>query len=227
MKLGVAIASLLATPVVVASASAPTAQTQSDVQPTQKNTQHIKKTTKKHSPSTKIIVVKSGDTLTKIAKKHKTTPTRIYSANPTMSNPDLIHPSDKVRVPSKHKKLKPRSMPAATSKAAEPIYHQPPASTAPPVQRTVEPPVPKHTSSVGSSVWDSLAQCESGGNWAINTGNGYYGGLQFTLATWRAVGGSGYPHQASREEQINRAKILQASSGWGQWPACAAKLGLL
>ena len=54
----------------------------------------------------------------------------------------------------------------------------------------------------GSSVWDRLAQCESGGNWAINTGNGYYGGLQFTLGTWQAYGGSGLPSNASRETQI-------------------------
>ena len=61
----------------------------------------------------------------------------------------------------------------------------------------------------GSTVWDSLAQCESGGNWAINTGNGYYGGLQFNLGTWRAYGGTGYPHQASRETQIAVATRLR------------------
>jgi hypothetical protein len=78
----------------------------------------------------------------------------------------------------------------------------------------------------GGSVWDSLAACESGGNWAINTGNGFYGGLQFTLSSWQAVGGSGYPNQASREEQIMRGQMLQARGGWGNWPACSAKLGL-
>jgi resuscitation-promoting factor RpfB len=76
------------------------------------------------------------------------------------------------------------------------------------------------------SVWDRLAQCESGGNWSINTGNGYYGGLQFSLSTWRAYGGSGYPHQNSRAEQIAIAQKLQAAAGWGQWPACSRKLGL-
>ena len=76
------------------------------------------------------------------------------------------------------------------------------------------------------SVWDRLAQCESGGNWSINTGNGYYGGLQFSLSTWRAYGGSGYPHQNSRAQQIAIAQKLQAAAGWGQWPACSAKLGL-
>lgn len=79
----------------------------------------------------------------------------------------------------------------------------------------------------GSSVWDSLAQCESGGNWAINTGNGYYGGLQFNLQTWRAYGGSGYPHENSRAEQIAVAERLRdARGGYGAWPHCSSQLGL-
>ena len=82
------------------------------------------------------------------------------------------------------------------------------------------------SSTPSGSVWDRLAQCESGGNWSINTGNGYYGGLQFSLSTWRAYGGSGMPHEASREEQIAIAKKLQADAGWGSWPACSSKLGL-
>ena len=82
------------------------------------------------------------------------------------------------------------------------------------------------SSTPSGSVWDKLAQCESGGNWSINTGNGYYGGLQFSLSTWRAYGGSGMPHQASREQQIAIAKKLQADAGWGAWPACSSKLGL-
>ncbi|MFP5255126.1 MAG: transglycosylase family protein [Acidimicrobiia bacterium] len=75
------------------------------------------------------------------------------------------------------------------------------------------------------ATWDRLAQCESGGNWSLNSGNGYYGGLQFSLATWQDVGGSGYPHESSREEQIHRGQILQARYGWGQWPHCSSKLG--
>ena len=77
------------------------------------------------------------------------------------------------------------------------------------------------------SVWDRLAECESGGNWSINTGNGYYGGLQFSLGTWQAYGGSGYPHENSKAEQIRIAtKVRDARGGYGDWPACAAKLGL-
>jgi resuscitation-promoting factor RpfB len=87
-------------------------------------------------------------------------------------------------------------------------------------------PAPAGAPSSGSSVWDRLAQCESNGNWQMNSGNGYYGGLQFLPQTWRSVGGSGLPHQASKAEQIRRAQILQSRSGWGQWPACSRRLGL-
>jgi len=81
----------------------------------------------------------------------------------------------------------------------------------------------------GTSVWDDLARCESGGNWSINTGNGYYGGLQFSYATWHGYGGgefAEYPHQATREEQIVVAERLRAARGYAPWPSCRAKLGL-
>lgn len=71
--------------------------------------------------------------------------------------------------------------------------------------------------------WDRVAACESGGNWHLSTGNGFYGGLQFSLSTWRAVGGTGYPHQNSREEQIRRADILRTRAGLGQWPRCGSR----
>lgn len=82
-------------------------------------------------------------------------------------------------------------------------------------------------SSVPSDVWSQLAQCESGGDPTTNTGNGYYGMYQFTLSTWQSVGGSGLPSEASAAEQTMRAQILQQRAGWGQWPHCAAQLGLL
>ena len=79
----------------------------------------------------------------------------------------------------------------------------------------------------GNTVWDALAQCESGGNWAINTGNGYYGGLQFSLGTWQAYGGTGLPSNNSRETQIAVAtRLRDATGGYGSWPGCAAALGL-
>jgi len=82
------------------------------------------------------------------------------------------------------------------------------------------------TKNVSDSVWDELAMCESSGNWSINTGNGFYGGLQFTLQTWRGFGGTGMPNKASRADQIKVAERVLAAQGWGAWPACSTKLGL-
>lgn len=79
------------------------------------------------------------------------------------------------------------------------------------------------------SVWDQLAQCEATGNWAINTGNGFYGGLQFTQQTWEGFGGGAYAPRAdlaTREQQIAVAQKVQAAQGWGAWPACTSKMGL-
>lgn len=73
--------------------------------------------------------------------------------------------------------------------------------------------------------WDMLAQCESSGNWSINTGNGYYGGLQFSHSTWQAYGGTGYAHQAPKSEQIRIAEKVLASQGPNAWPACTAETG--
>ena len=95
----------------------------------------------------------------------------------------------------------------------------PPVAVAPPRVVTYD----------GDTVWDDLAQCESGGNWAINTGNGYYGGLQFSYGTWQGYGGgefAEYAHEATREEQMIVAERLHAARGFQPWPACRVKLGL-
>ncbi|MFH8774649.1 transglycosylase family protein [Streptomyces sp. NPDC017958] len=79
-----------------------------------------------------------------------------------------------------------------------------------------------------NGVWDRIAQCESGGNWHINTGNGYYGGLQFSAGTWRAYGGTAYAptaDRASRSAQIAVAGKVQHAQGWGAWPVCSARAG--
>ncbi|MFD4791732.1 transglycosylase family protein [Streptomyces sp. NPDC058459] len=79
-----------------------------------------------------------------------------------------------------------------------------------------------------NGVWDRIAQCESGGNWHINTGNGYYGGLQFSAGTWRAYGGGAYAataDQASRGAQIAVASRVQRAQGWGAWPVCSGRAG--
>jgi LysM repeat protein len=82
------------------------------------------------------------------------------------------------------------------------------------------------TTTVDDGVWAALAECESGGDWSINTGNGYYGGLQFLPSSWEAAGGSGMPHEASPDEQIRVAENLLEMQGWGAWPACSSQLGL-
>jgi LysM repeat protein len=78
------------------------------------------------------------------------------------------------------------------------------------------------------STWDAVAQCESGGNWAIDTGNGYYGGLQFSQSTWAAFGGTAYAAQAngaSKDQQIAVAEKTLAAQGWGAWPVCSVQAG--
>jgi len=127
----------------------------------------------------------------------------------------------------------PRRQATTTTAAPRPA----PTTTAAPTTTTTEPPPPPPTSEPsdggyayddprGTQVWYDLAQCESGGNWSINTGNGYYGGLQFALATWESVGGSGYPHEHPAATQIDFGRTLQARQGWGAWPHCSEKLGL-
>ncbi|MFJ9692973.1 transglycosylase family protein [Kitasatospora sp. NPDC101183] len=84
-------------------------------------------------------------------------------------------------------------------------------------------------SAAPASTWDAVAQCESGGNWSINTGNGFYGGLQFTSSTWKAYGGTSYAaqaNQASKGQQIAVAEKVLASQGPGAWPVCSQKAGL-
>ena len=172
------------------------------------------------APAPKIVVVQQGEYLEKIATANQSTSLRIYYANTAISNPDLIYPNQQLRIPEATENLTPREVPVNQT-IATPTTQE--ATTAAAPRRAA---APANYSAGNGSVWDKLAACEAGGNWAINTGNGYYGGLQFSLSSWRGVGGSGLPSEASREEQIMRGQMLQARSGWGAWPACSAKLGL-
>lgn len=173
----------------------------------------------------KVVLVRKGDTLTKIAKKTDTTFKRLFNANKNIKDPDLIYPGDKLRVPAKDEQLKSRFV-ANLLKAnnSNKTYNYQVQNTSTGVKYSA------YSSSgdiyKGGGAWDKLAACESGGNWSTNTGNGYYGGLQFTQGSWSASGGSGSPASASKAEQIKRAKILQSKQGWGAWPACSSKLGL-
>lgn len=110
--------------------------------------------------------------------------------------------------------------PNAPAASPAPDAPPPPAPDAPPPGPDVPPPPAHRAYSVN---WDAIAQCESGGNWGISTGNGFSGGLQFTPSTWHANGGSGSPSGASREEQIRVAENVLHSQGIGAWPVCGRR----
>jgi hypothetical protein len=77
--------------------------------------------------------------------------------------------------------------------------------------------------------WQRLANCESGGRWHINTGNGYYGGLQFSRSTWRGYGGGRYAstaNRATKAEQIRIGERVKRAQGWGAWPVCSRRIGV-
>lgn len=163
-----------------------------------------------------VVTVQPGDTLSGIAQAHNTTYKRLFDANESISNPDQIAPGEQIRIPTADEQLPDRALPGTT--VAQPAS---PEASAPIKQASAD-----ATTSGDDGVWDKIALCESGGNWSINTGNGFYGGLQFTLSSWQAVGGSGLPSDASREEQITRAKTLQSQQGWNAWPVCSHKAGM-
>lgn len=186
---------------------------------------HAQSQTTENQPQANMIKVQPGNTLSGIAKDQGTTYVRLFDANAQVEHPDKIFPGQDLRIPAAEEQLTSRPLPGAAPVA------QPTANAAPKTATKARTAAPKPVAApadagVDGGVWDRLAQCESGGRWNVNTGNGYYGGLQFSLGSWRAVGGSGYPHQASKSEQIARAEALKARQGWGAWPACTAKLGL-
>ena len=128
----------------------------------------------------------------------------IYDVNPIITDPDNPPVGAWLYIPHPAMNTQRRARPG------EPGYSTTPSATV-----------------IVDGIWLELAQCESSGDWGIDTGNGYFGGLQFTLSSWRAVGGAGYPHQAHPMEQIARADYLQRIQGWEAWPMCAGKLGLI
>ena len=179
--------------------------------------------TKEKPASAQMVTIQPGDSLSKIAKEEDSTVKRLFYANKEIKDPDVIYPGDELRVPDEGEKLEARPIPSNQAAAPVATATPQPAKAAYQAPQPAAAPAPATPS---GSVWDRLAECESGGNWSINTGNGFYGGLQFTPSSWAAAGGSGSPHNASRAEQIEAAKNLQSMQGWGAWPACSAKLGL-
>jgi LysM repeat protein len=161
----------------------------------------------------KVHTVKSGETLSGIAKAAKLPSWRpLWDVNAILKHPDVIEPGWKLRIPARGEVTRHRPLPAPS-----PARQGAPLPAAAPRRATTV---------AGGSVWDRLAQCESGGNWSANTGNGFSGGLQFSPGTWRANGGSGSASNASRSQQIAVAQRVLASQGWGAWPACSSRLGL-
>ena len=149
--------------------------------------------------------VEPGDTAASIASAYGlASKWRVYDANPIIVDPDQPPVGAWLYIP--HPSMSPQARP----RPGQPGYTGEPSATV-----------------VVDNIWLQLSACESSGNWGIDTGNGYYGGLQFTLSSWRAVGGAGYPHQAHPMEQIARADYLQRIQGWKAWPMCAGKLGLI
>jgi LysM repeat protein len=174
---------------------------------------------KSDKPNRTRYTVKRGDTLSQIAKRAKLPSWRpIWDLNKKINHPNLIYPGQRLVIPARGEKVEHRPLPALAITRVVSLER----SSAPVARRSTV----SRSAPVGGSVWDRLAQCESGGNWGINTGNGYSGGLQFAPGTWAANGGSGSAHNASRAEQIRVAERVLASQGWGAWPACSSKLGL-
>ncbi len=177
--------------------------------------QTLQEPTVPEQPEPKTVQVQAGDSLAKIAEANQTTISRLFDANSQIADPNLIHPGDTLRIPNADEQLSARSVPAP--QPVKPKVAGKPRST-----QAV-------TYSGDASVWDRLAKCESGGNWAINTGNGYYGGLQFNAGTWLSNGGGEFAPRAdlaTREQQIAIAERLRAARGFAPWPGCSAKLGL-
>ena len=110
---------------------------------------------------------------------------------------------------------------------AWPSLTSPPTTAAPTTTAATASSSTAYDDPSSTQVWYDLADCESGGNWSIDSGNGYYGGLQFDRQTWRAFGGTKYaplPHQATRNEQIAVAeRVRDSRGGYGAWPVCGAR----
>ncbi len=175
----------------------------------------------------KTYVVRAGDSLTRIASKQGLKSWRlVYDANASVKDPNLIYPGERLVIPPKGAKLAHRPLPRPQPVLVRQWAPAQRSSSQPRRAATAGSGSSRTSSVAGGSVWDRLAQCESGGNWSTSTGNGFYGGLQFTLSTWRAAGGSGMPNDASRETQISVARQVLQQQGWGAWPTCSSKLGL-
>jgi hypothetical protein len=151
------------------------------------------------------------------------------TARKAVSSEIVTEPVDRrIAVGTKAPAPKPQPKPVQQARQAERPAAAQPTRAAEAAPKAAAPKTPKAAAPV-SGAWQALAQCESGGNWSTNTGNGYYGGLQFSASSWAGAGGTKYaalPHQATPAQQIATAEVLRANGGWGHWPHCSAQLGL-
>jgi len=159
----------------------------------------------------------------------------VLAANPQVTDPHWIYPGQVINIPGRdpytvvagatlNAILSAGPAPAAPYVQMAAVVPPPDPAAEPPAPTPPIAPAPAKPAVARSGVnWDAVAKCESGNNWSINTGNGFYGGLQFTLGTWHSNGGSGSPQNASREEQIRVAENVLKSQGIGAWPVCGKR----
>jgi LysM repeat protein len=179
--------------------------------------------------------VRSGDTLTAIAHRvygrASDWPGVWWANRHTISNPNAITAGQRLRMPASPRRGQgiasaalgaiPQAAPAPTEPSPQQSSQQ---SSSPPASSSTSSSAPAPSSSGGVN-WSAIAQCESGGNWSTNTGNGFYGGLQFTEQTWQAYGGGQYasrPDLATESQQIAVAQKVLAGQGIGAWPVCGS-----
>jgi LysM repeat protein len=170
--------------------------------------------------------VRPGDTLSNIARqelgKAADWPALWWANRHQVPNPGLITAGQRLRLPSRHQ-VKPW-LAAEAARATSPAS-APAASTSAPSSTSAPAAVSPSALPSGGANWQAIAACESGGNWSANTGNGFYGGLQFTEGTWLANGGGQYASSAnlaSPAQQIAVAERVLATQGIGAWPVCGA-----
>ena len=179
-----------------------------------------------HAPAS--YTVRPGDSLSKIAAHaYGTTadwPAVWWANRHQVANPNMIAVGQRLHLPASGRvpSWMAHAAMAATAAGSAPAASAsaPQAEPAAPVQAT-----PAAPASSGGANWSAIAACESGGNWSANTGNGFYGGLQFTQQTWLAYGGGQYAasaNLASPAEQIAVAQRVLAAQGIGAWPVCGA-----
>lgn len=171
--------------------------------------------------------VVAGDSLSLVATKHSLPNWKlVWDANPSLDNPDQLNVGQILVIPSKEA-VAPRELPGGYGVVSSaPVSYQKSSYT----KRTTT--ARRTTANVatqqpaGDDAWAKLRACESGGNYNINTGNGYYGAYQYNNGTWNNYGGYARADLAPAAVQDAKARETQASRGWNPWPACSSKLGL-